>query len=78
MMFHCTERINCVVNISLYFISQPITGDNTITWGDGTTTDAWGWYPDYPYTGSWQSTYTHIYLSVRKDPSSSETGLFNS
>jgi len=58
---------------------DPITGGQSIKWGDGTTADArWGWYPSgYPRTGSSYSTYTHIYLEVKKDASSPDTGLFN-
>jgi len=55
---------------------EPITGGNTIRWSDGTTTDAWRWFPGYPQTGSSRSTLTHIYMNVQKDPSTS-VGLFN-
>jgi len=56
---------------------DPITGDNRITWSDGTKTSYGGWKSSYPYTGSSYSTYTHIYLQVWKDPTSAWNGFLN-
>jgi len=56
---------------------DPITGGQSIKWGDNTTTDAWRWVPGHPYTGPRYSTFTNILLTVW-DASSPSTGLFNS